>query len=119
MLTRSPIKRKTALKRTGRLKSGKKTRTWAKVRAELARRFLARGITSCELQLEGCWRDDALGFAHAVKRRKIEADAMPGTPYSIETVILACVVCHNRIEVLEPAEMRDAVMSTLNKRGFV
>src|SRR4051794_21867306 len=51
---------------------GKKARAWAITRRELSTEFAAQGITSCELGYEGCWRENALGFAHGRKRRHLK-----------------------------------------------
>jgi len=58
------------------------------------------GITECEARLAPCWRNNALGFAHAKKRRKL-------TKEELKKVILICNPCHSIIEVL-PAEDMEA-----------
>ncbi len=97
------------MKRGGRLKAGKKTNIWAKVRAELKIEFEAQGITTCELRFKECWIDNGLGFAHAQKRRFIKPDD--------KTVILACNHCHDSLEVMPHASMERIVLSTIAARS--
>ncbi len=99
-----------AIKRSPIKRSGKKTKEWDRVRAKLKIRFERAGITTCELGYEGCWRDNGLGFAHAVKRRFI------ATPEELEITILACWVCHDVIECKSHIEMRDIVENTISAR---
>lgn len=98
MKPRKPLNRK-----------GKKTLEWERVRRELKARFLAAGITTCELRLPGCWRDNALGFAHSKKRREIVGD-------EIYEVILACNNCHDQVEIKPHEEMRNIILATIQKR---
>jgi hypothetical protein len=80
------------VKKPKRLKAkGKKVEAWEEALAELKVRFEQAGITTCEVRYEGCWRNNALSFAHSKKRRKVEG----GELYEC---ILACVPCHNRLE---------------------
>jgi hypothetical protein len=80
-------------KKKKRLKAvGDKTDAWTKTRAELVVRFQAAGITTCELRYVGCWKNNALSFAHSKKRRKVSSDE------ELRECILACVPCHNRLE---------------------
>jgi hypothetical protein len=78
------------------LGAGKKTKEWARVRAKLKPKFYNAGITSCELGWEGCWGDNARGFAHAQKRWHVE---------DLEEVILACNPCHETLERRPEEEM--------------
>jgi len=71
---------------------GKKTKTWVEVRDMLKAKFHHAGITECELKLNNiCWKDNALGFAHSKKRRKLEEG-------DITMVALLCQPCHMEIE---------------------
>ena len=82
------------------------------IRARLKRQFDAAGITSCELGYPGCWKDEALGFAHGRKRRHLKGD-------EIETLtILVCNPCHDRIETLPAAGMLAIVKSVIAERGW-
>jgi hypothetical protein len=116
-MRRSPIvnkglglKRKSGMKRSNkRLGPGKKVNAWTNVRKSLKVEFEAMGITVCELQYEGCANDVYLGFAHAAKRRKL-------TPEDLDHVILACNFCHDKIEFLEPEEMKRIVDETIEGR---
>lgn len=116
---RTPLKSKTAMKRSGQIKRkkiclwvGKKTLEWMRVRVQLKKKFAAAGITTCELGYPGCWKDEALGFAHGRKRRHLKDN-------EIETLtILCCNPCHDRIEVLSPAGMLAVVQSVIAERGW-
>lgn len=118
---RTPLKAKKAMKRSQKpmkrkricLWVGKKTREWMTVRARLKRKFVAAGITSCELGYPGCWKDEGLGFAHGRKRRHLKGD-------EIETLtILACNPCHDRIETLSAPAMLAIVKSVIAERGWL
>lgn len=73
-------------------KRGPKTRKWDSDREKLKKEFHRAGITRCELNYDGCQRDNFLGFAHSKKRRNVV------TTDDREEVILACQNCHDRIE---------------------
>lgn len=90
-------------------KVGPKGKAWNDARADLKMEFLALGVTACELRYEGCWFDDALGFAHAAKRRKLTAK-------DLGHVILACNPCHDRLEVKSPEEMKRIVDTICQRR---
>lgn len=85
-------------------------RQWDAVRAKLKPLFEKAGITSCELGLPGCWHDNALGFAHSLKRRFIV------TPEQEQEVCLLCSPCHDKIEVQEHGAMAAAVRMTIAAR---
>lgn len=114
-MKRTALKRKTPLRadpnkvrawkqRTAcKLKPGKKTKAWSNERIDLKEVFAAMGITSCELGRPGCWRDNALGFAHSLKRRNAI------TPALMREVCLACNPCHDVIEALPEADMAQIV----------
>ena len=105
MLFPKPVKRE---KKRKRLKAGgKKTDSWKEVLAELKVRFERAGITSCELRLDGCWRNNALSFAHSKKRRKIEEGELTET-------CLLCVPCHQKIEFRK--DMTEIVRGVINQR---
>lgn len=91
------------------LKAGKRTKEWAAIRAILKKRFAAVGITSCELRLEGCWHDNALGFLHTKKRRNC-------TPEELWIVVLGCNVCHDQYERLKESDMETKILSVIAKR---
>lgn len=106
----SRLDRNRPLRGRGRLKAGRRTKDWIKVRRELSTEFAARGITSCELKMEGCWGEGALGFAHGRKRRHLEGDELK------TLTILACNPCHDKIECLLPEEMLTTVESVIANR---
>lgn len=84
-----------------------KTKEWEKIRKELKKDFYKRGITKCELNYEGCWRDNALSFAHLDKRRNVE---------DLREVVLACVPCHQKIEYIGRDNMRDILEKVIANR---
>lgn len=86
-----------------------KTAVWTAHRRKLKPRFMAAGITRCELRYPGCWHDNALGFAHAKKRRNL-------SPAEETVVILACTNCHQLIEHKPEAVMQKIVMGTIRFR---
>lgn len=92
---------------------GRRTKTWLKIRRQLSMTFAERGITSCELHYEGCWRERALGWAHGRKRRNLKGDELA------TLVILACNPCHDKIEYLEPSEMLRIVQEVIEKRNAI
>jgi uncharacterized protein YheU (UPF0270 family) len=99
--------KKTKIKKP--LGAGKKTKAWDEAREKLKKQFAAWGITKCELNYEGCWRDNSLGFAHLDKRRYLtEADLMQ--------VVLACNECHQTIEVQSREEMRKELEEVIKNR---
>ena len=101
----------------------KKKTEWDKVRAKLKPRFEKAGIICCELRYEGCARDNFLGFAHALKRRHLDSHRFfsnnlieVGDPRHMETTILACNFCHDRLERLLEEQMKLEVMKIIQKR---
>lgn len=127
MIQPKPIKQprvSSSLKRTGRLKRrtriqplGTRGRVWKETRKGLKAEFLAAGIVTCEFRFEGCTGEHALSFAHCVKRRFIKRDAELGSPEHISTVGLACLTCHDRLDLrMSHAEMREAVMGVIANR---
>jgi hypothetical protein len=89
---------------------GKKTRAWINARGRLKRKFLAMGITRCELAYPNCTQDDFLSWAHGKKRRHLVGD-------ELETlVVLACQNCHARIERMPEAAMCAIVESVISER---
>jgi len=69
---------------------------WERIRPKLKREFYKKGITTCELNLPGCWWDNALGFAHKHKRKwYLDKPELLG---AFDQVVLACTPCHEKIE---------------------
>ena len=70
---------------------------WNRIRADLKRKFLAAGITSCEK----CRSDYALSFAHRhsrawyYRRDSQEEERLLG---SREHVSLLCIKCHGKMD---------------------
>jgi 4-hydroxy-3-methylbut-2-en-1-yl diphosphate synthase IspG/GcpE len=71
-----------------------KQQRWHSTRAKLKKKFLAMGVTACQM----CGRTDYLSFAHRLKRRFIT------TQEELEVVALLCMDnpngkgCHNKLE---------------------
>lgn len=107
-----PIVHKQRPERKRRLWIGPKTRAWRNAVVRLKKRYTAMGITSCELRYEGCWGDEALGFAHGRKRRWLHEDELE------KLCVLACNPCHDRIERIAPEEMLVIVESVIRERGL-
>lgn len=96
------------------LGSGKKTQQWEEGRAELKRIFQKRGITSCEIQLEGCLKDNYLSFAHIQRRGELSAEETINPNY----VVLACQPCHHTVDFeLPKAKSYQLLQSIVDKRG--
>ena len=83
---------------------------WESTRLALRKRFQKAGIDYCELHYAGCWVNNNLSFAHSMKRRKIR------TQEELEEVIVACVPCHQILEVKPPEEMLRIVRETIKER---
>lgn len=98
------------MKRTQIRRKGKKGNEWDRARAELKSRFQRAGITTCEARLEGCWRDNTLGFMHRFKRRNI------ATPEELRTCALGCQSCHEQFEILPEAEMAKRIDQIIRRR---
>lgn len=108
MLRRSAFKRSEKPRRV--LWVGRKTIAWVNARARLKKKFLAIGITSCELGYEGCTPTDFLSWAHGKKRRHLVGD-------ELETLVcLSCLNCHTRIERMPEAAMEAIVRSVISER---
>lgn len=90
-------------------KTGKRTQQWEKVRRNLKPKFERAGITSCELRWPGCWKDNALGFAHAKHRRNLG-------PGELSIVILVCNICHDLLDKLPDEDTEHIVMKTISER---
>lgn len=65
-------------------------------RKNLKIEYQEKGIITCELKLAGCWKDNALSFAHKDKRWKYIR--RPLELWTFKETILACVPCHQIIE---------------------
>lgn len=104
-MKRTPLQRKTALRRVG-----KKTSEWDSLRAKLKVRFERAGITTCEVRLPNCWRDNGLGFLHRLKRRNVT------TPGELERVALGCNRCHDALEILPEMEMARRIDTIIDAR---
>ena len=76
--------------------AGNRTKEWIEARKKLVVLYKSKRITKCEVGFEGCWKNNALGFAHRHKRSfYLDCPELLG---SFEQTILACNPCHDRIE---------------------
>jgi len=91
------------------LKAGKRTKEWQHMREQLKPRFEAVHITRCEFNFQGCWKDNALGFAHIKKRRNL-------APNELSVVALACNPCHDKLELMPEPLMTVTVMGAIKRR---
>lgn len=73
-------------------KIGAKGKAWNNARRNIKPEFEALGITRCELNYEGCWKAEALSFAHSQRRRFITSSD------SLREVVLACTFCHKILD---------------------
>lgn len=81
------------------IKAGKRTKEWTAARAKAKKVFEAKGITSCEIRLAGCWKNNALGFAHRHKRDWYYSEGRKGELLGdFNHIIVACGPCHQKIE---------------------
>lgn len=87
---------------------GKKGREWERVRRELKKRFLAAGITTCEVRFPQCWIWQGLSFAHSRKRLDPKYDS--------HEVILACIACHTSLEGFSHDDMLENVQRIIKNR---
>lgn len=70
---------------------GKKGKININATKELKDYFFKHGITTCEIQLAGCWKI-IMGFAHGKKRNDL-------TPEELRKFAIgACNPCHQKIE---------------------
>lgn len=112
MLKRTKLKRgNKKLQSKTKLKTGKKTDAWSKLRTILYAELAEQGITSCELRYENCTGRVFPSLAHSKKRRFILSDA------EMREVIFACVGCHEKIEYLPKEEMHKIVTSIIKSRS--
>lgn len=73
---------------------GKKGKNWNDGRDKLKLKFFSWGITKCEVRLEGCLRDNFLGFAHKERRIELTQTEIIDPKF----VVLACQPCHNTLD---------------------
>lgn len=92
------------------IKPGKKTIAWNEERSVLKDEFETLGITECEIKLEGCWKNNALGFAHLNKRRNLTIE-------DLGKVVLACGSCHNEVELYNRVRMEKILTEIIKKRN--
>lgn len=101
--------RQNTFKRTPLKRAGRKTKEWESIRRVLVKRFLKAGLWRCELGYVGCWQINALGFAHAKKRRNCSEK-------DLWTAIICCNFCHDQIEILPESEMQKLVLKIIAAR---
>ncbi len=73
-------------------KKKSKVQEWSEARRDLKKEYESKGIIQCEIQLSGCWINNALSFAHKFKRRD------PRCEHTYQGTLLACIPCHQKIE---------------------
>lgn len=89
---------------------GKKTTQWNVERSQLIQEFEQMGITQCEIKMEGCWKNTALGFAHLDKRRNLTIEDLP-------KVVLACTPCHDTVELWNRVRMGKFLTDIIKNRS--
>lgn len=75
---------------------GKQAKINREANKKLKEMYTSMGIDYCELNLKGCWRNNALSIAH--KHKRIWYLKHPELLYALSETIVACVPCHQRIE---------------------
>lgn len=76
-----------------------KQKEWDVIRRKLKIEFEEKGITSCEIGLPGCKRDNFLSFAHRHKRIFYYSEEKKKLLGDFSSVILCCTYpCHDTIE---------------------
>jgi len=88
---------------------GKRTIAWEQARKKLKEEYLAKGITTCELRLPGCWHDNGLSFCHRHKRSWYWSQEELLAAFN--QTILGCIHCHNIIEYKK--ELSDEMFNKL------
>lgn len=78
------------------MKLGKRTIINLEANKILKRTYKEKGITTCEINLNGCMRTWGLGFAHLHKR--IWYYHTPELLSDFNQTVLACTNCHQKIE---------------------
>lgn len=100
------------MKRSPLRKAGKKTKEWQAVWRHEVKPMLERaGITRCEFGYEGCWGGNGLTPAHSLKRRNIT------TPDQLKEVALACIVCHQLLDLMPEVLMTEKVKEAIANRA--
>lgn len=96
------------LNRVGKSSRSKQTAAWDR---ELKLEWAGKGITSCEVRLEGCMGTFGLALAHSKKRRFIL------TKEDYWSVVAACQKCHDRLDLdMNHEEMQKTVEGIINAR---
>ena len=75
---------------------GKKTKAWNDARKLLKEEYFRKGITTCEVNLPGCWNNNALSFAHLHKRSWYWSQ--PELLGAFSQTLLVCIPCHTKME---------------------
>jgi len=91
------------------IRPGKKITEWKDAREQLKETFVKWGITECEIKLDRCWKNNALGFAHIDKRVNLRPD-------ELLSVVLACTPCHQTVEAMPHKKMRELLEKIISER---
>lgn len=90
-------------------KIGKKTQASLDANKQMKKDFASMGIKSCEAKLKGCWKNNALTYAHLDKRRYLSKD-------DLTKACLLCIPCHQIIEAYPREKMRKFLQGIIDKR---
>jgi hypothetical protein len=88
---------------------GKKGKLNLEANIQMKKDFEALGITECEVKLKGCWKNNALTFAHLDKRRYLKKE-------DLITGVLACTPCHMQIEKYPREKMKLLLENIIKNR---
>ena len=78
------------------MKQSKNSKASEILRKKLKQEYLDRGIIECEVNLQGCYRNNFLSFAH--KDKRIKYLKRPNDLWTFKETIIACIPCHQIIE---------------------
>lgn len=100
---------KTPKKQKPMKRVGKRTAAWDSLRARMKPEFERAGIVGCECRYQGCAGLTMLSFAHSKKRRNVVGA-------ELEECALACIPCHDVLELLPEEQMSARVRTIIAAR---
>ncbi len=98
-----------AKKTPKRLGTGKRTKAWEDGRVDIKKYFEKLGITQCEIRMEGCLKDNFLGFAHVERRVNYTEEEL----IKPDHVVLACRQCHYTVDNEMPKTESKKLLETI------
>lgn len=93
---------------------------WDDVRSELYPKFIAAGITSCELRMEGVCEEWPLTFAHSLRRNDIDKLRKQGDwetyAQKMREVARLCQKCHSKVDSNKRDVSEEIILTVIRKR---